>query len=94
MKKFAFGMLAFVAMTGSALAADGRAGMAMAVTQIATAAAALAWMLVEWVMKRKPSVLGIALKKSDVVPQCFRPGMRIAHAGSADINASNFGIGE
>jgi len=45
---------------GSAAAADGRAGMAMAVTQIATAAAALAWMFAEWVAKGKPSVLGIA----------------------------------
>ncbi len=44
---------------GSAVAADGRAGMAMAVTQIATAAAALAWMTAEWVMRKKPSVLGI-----------------------------------
>ncbi len=45
---------------GSAVAADGRAGMAMAVTQIATAAAALAWMFTEWSVKGKPSVLGIA----------------------------------
>jgi Amt family ammonium transporter len=45
---------------GSAVAADGRAGMAMAVTQIATAAAALSWMLIEWVTKGKPSLLGIA----------------------------------
>jgi Amt family ammonium transporter len=45
---------------GSAVAADGRAGMAMAVTQIATAAAALAWMFAEWMSKGKPSVLGIA----------------------------------
>jgi Amt family ammonium transporter len=45
---------------GSAGAADGRAGMAMAVTQIATAAAALGWMFAEWVVKGKPSVLGIA----------------------------------
>src|SRR5712664_2564422 len=45
---------------GSAVAADGRAGMAMAVTQIATAAAALAWMFSEWLVKGKPSVLGIA----------------------------------
>jgi Amt family ammonium transporter len=44
---------------GSALAAGGRAGMAMAVTQIATAAAALSWMFVEWIVKGKPSVLGI-----------------------------------
>ena len=44
---------------GSAVGATGRAGMAMAVTQIATAAAALAWMFTEWVLKGKPSVLGI-----------------------------------
>jgi Amt family ammonium transporter len=44
---------------GSAVAAGGRAGMAMAVTQIATAAAALAWMFAEWVVHKKPSILGI-----------------------------------
>jgi Amt family ammonium transporter len=44
---------------GSAVAADGAAGMAMAVTQIATAAAALAWMFAEWLTRKKPSVLGI-----------------------------------
>ncbi len=45
---------------GSAGAADGRAGMAMLVTQMATAAAALGWMFAEWFSKGKPSVLGIA----------------------------------
>ncbi len=45
---------------GSAVAADGRAGMAMVVTQLATAVAALAWMFTEWSVKGKPSVLGIA----------------------------------
>ena len=45
---------------GSAVGANGRAGMAMAVTQIATAAAALAWVFAEWGTKGKPSVLGIA----------------------------------
>jgi Amt family ammonium transporter len=44
---------------GSAAAADGRAGMAMAVTQIATAAAALSWMFAEWLTRSKPSLLGI-----------------------------------
>ena len=44
---------------GSATAANGNAGMAMAVTQIATATAALAWMFAEWLVKGKPSVLGI-----------------------------------
>jgi len=44
---------------GSAVAADASAGMAMAVTQIATASAALSWMVIEWVLKKKPSVLGL-----------------------------------
>jgi len=44
---------------GSELAADGTAGMALAVTQIAAAAAALAWMFAEWKVHGKPSVLGI-----------------------------------
>jgi Amt family ammonium transporter len=44
---------------GSAVAADGRAGMAMASTQTATAAAALSWMACEWVLRNKPSVLGM-----------------------------------
>jgi Amt family ammonium transporter len=43
---------------GSELAANGTAGMALAVTQIATAAATLAWMFVEWLKHDKPSVLG------------------------------------
>ncbi|NIE75417.1 ammonium transporter [Pantoea sp. Tr-811] len=45
---------------GSAAAANGTAGMAMLVTQIATAAAALGWMFAEWVFHGKPSALGIA----------------------------------
>ncbi|MCZ6844877.1 MAG: ammonium transporter [Alphaproteobacteria bacterium] len=44
---------------GSAGAANGTAGMAMVVTQIAAAAAALSWMTVEWLVRGKPSVLGI-----------------------------------
>ena len=44
---------------GSAAAANGSAGMAMLTTQIATAAAALAWMAVEWRAHGKPSLLGI-----------------------------------
>jgi Amt family ammonium transporter len=44
---------------GSALAADGAAGMAMLVTQIGAATGALAWMLCEWLRFGKPSVLGI-----------------------------------
>lgn len=45
---------------GSWLGADGRAAMAMVVTQIAAAAAALSWIFAEWLAKGKPSVLGIA----------------------------------
>ena len=44
---------------GSAVAADGSAGMAMLVTQVATAMAALTWMAIEWIKHGKPSVLGI-----------------------------------
>jgi Amt family ammonium transporter len=44
---------------GSALAANGAAGMAMLVTHIGASAGALAWMLVEWSRYGKPSVLGI-----------------------------------
>jgi Amt family ammonium transporter len=43
---------------GSAVAAGGRAGMAMLVTHAAAAAAALGWLVAEWATKGKPSVLG------------------------------------
>src|SRR5262245_16815238 len=45
---------------GSALAANGIAGMAVLVTQVATAAAALTWMSCEWALHGKPSALGVA----------------------------------
>jgi Amt family ammonium transporter len=44
---------------GSALAANGDAGMAMLVTHISAAAGSLAWMSMEWIKHGKPSVLGI-----------------------------------
>ena len=44
---------------GSAVAADGTAGMAMLVTQISTATAAITWMFIEWGKHGKPSALGI-----------------------------------
>ena len=44
---------------GSAVASDGRAGLAMAVTHIAAAAGALSWMLGEWLIRRQPSLLGL-----------------------------------
>ncbi len=45
---------------GSALVSDGRAGMAFLATQVAAAAAAITWMFTEWLLKGRPSVLGIA----------------------------------
>ena len=44
---------------GSAGAANGRAGMAMAVTMIASAMAAISWMFTEWSLRGKPSALGL-----------------------------------
>jgi len=44
---------------GSAVAANGAAGMAMAVTQIAAAAGGLTWMFMEWGLRGKPSALGL-----------------------------------
>jgi Amt family ammonium transporter len=45
---------------GSELAADGTTGMAMLVTQLASAAAALTWMFLEWMKSGKPTAVGIA----------------------------------
>jgi Amt family ammonium transporter len=44
---------------GSAVTAGTQSGMAMAVTQIATAVAALTWMSVEWAMRGKPTLIGL-----------------------------------
>ncbi|XAE44982.1 ammonium transporter [Nguyenibacter vanlangensis] len=44
---------------GSAVGSNGRAGMAMATTQIAAAAAGVGWMIAEWIRTGKPTVLGI-----------------------------------
>ncbi len=53
-----FGWFGFNA--GSALEANGTAALAFVNTWLATAAATLSWMLVEWMMKGKPSMLGAA----------------------------------
>ena len=45
---------------GSGLAADGLAANAFLVTHVATAAAALAWALIEWIFDKKPTVVGIS----------------------------------
>lgn len=44
---------------GSAVASDGRAGLAMAVTHIAAAAGALSWMAAEWLVRKRPTLLGL-----------------------------------
>lgn len=44
---------------GSAVAANGSAGMAMLVTQVAAAMSSLSWMMIEWMTNKKPSVIGI-----------------------------------
>jgi Amt family ammonium transporter len=44
---------------GSAVSAGMQAGMAMLVTHIATAAAGFTWMILEWIMRGKPTVIGI-----------------------------------
>jgi len=44
---------------GSAVAADGRAGLAMAVTHIAASAGAMSWMFGEWIVRGRPSLLGL-----------------------------------
>ncbi|HVZ43863.1 MAG TPA: ammonium transporter [Ramlibacter sp.] len=44
---------------GSAVAADGRAGLAMAVTHLAAATGAMTWMFAEWVVRGRPSLLGL-----------------------------------
>ena len=66
---------------GSAIGANGRAGMAMAATQIATAASALGWMFAEWMTKGKPSLLGIV---SGAVAGlvAITPGLGLRSAGS------------
>ena len=45
---------------GSELAADGVAGMAQLVTQVAAATAAFVWMMAEWILRGKPTAVGIA----------------------------------
>ncbi|WP_397408568.1 ammonium transporter [Polaromonas sp.] len=44
---------------GSAVASDGRAGLAMVVTHIAAAAGALSWMAAEWMVRKRPTLLGL-----------------------------------
>ncbi len=70
---------------GSALTAGGSAAMAMTATQIAAAAAALAWMFAEWLIAQKPSVLGMisgALSGLVAITPCgglCRSGRRALH---------------
>ena len=57
---------------GSAVTAGMQAGMAMTVTQIATAVAAFTWMLVEWIARGKPTVIGICSGASPVLSPSLR----------------------
>jgi Amt family ammonium transporter len=69
---------------GSALAAGGGAAMAITVTQISAAAAALTWMTIEWIRNGTPSVLGMAtgavagLEPSAATSRTSRSGVRSA----------------
>ena len=67
---------------GSALAANGDAGMAMLVTHISAAAGALAWMTMEWIKFGKPSVLGIV---TGMVAGLVGPGGALVIGFSAGI---------
>ncbi len=53
-----FGWYGFNA--GSAFGANAIAGLALLTTTIATAAAGVAWMLIEWIVYKKPTLLGLA----------------------------------
>src|SRR5271163_2424359 len=80
---------------GSATAANGRAGMAMTVTQIATAAAALGWMFAEWITKGKPSVLGIisgAVAGVVAGVVCFWTATSLKHMLGYDDSLDVFGV--
>ncbi|MCO2240912.1 ammonium transporter [Pseudomonas aeruginosa] len=79
---------------GSAAAANGTAGMAMLVTQIATAAAALAWMFAEWITHGKPSALGIASGVVAGLVAIDHPGRQADHqrALKYDDSLDAFGV--
>jgi Amt family ammonium transporter len=68
---------------GSAVTAGPNAGMAMLVTQIATAAAAMAWMFAEWLARGKPSVLGIV---------CFVASTTVKNALGYDDSLDVWGV--
>ena len=53
-------MAGLALIAGSALAADGNAGMAMTVTHISAATAAFIWMMIEWFKHGKPTLVGTA----------------------------------
>ena len=67
---------------GSAVAANGRAGMAMAVTQIATAAAALAWMFAEWIAQGQAQRARHHLRRGRR-PGRHHPGLRLRRSDAA-----------
>jgi Amt family ammonium transporter len=56
---------------GSAVTAGMQAGMAMTVTQIATAVAALTSMFVEWAHRRKPTIVHLLMSAHGATPKCL-----------------------
>ena len=68
---------------GSAVGSNGRAGMAMAVTQIATAAAALAWLFAEWISQRQALGARRDLRRGRR-PGGHHPGIRLRAARPVD----------
>ncbi len=68
---------------GSAVTAGMQAGMAMTVTQVATAVAALTWMFVEWAHRGKPTVVGICSRRGRG-PRRHHPGLGLRRPGRLD----------
>ena len=75
---------------GSAVSAGIQAGMAMTVTQIATAVAALTWMFVEWVDRGKPTLVGICWARWPVSSPSRR--RRFRRPGGVDGDRRSSGV--
>jgi Amt family ammonium transporter len=76
---------------GSALTAGPRAGMALAATHIATAGAAMGWLFAEWIVKGKPSILGI-ISGAVAGLVCFWSATSLKHMLGYDDSLDAFGV--
>ena len=76
---------------GSYLSASDLAPMAMLVTQVSTATSTLSWMLVEWLMKKRPSVLGIISGVTSACLAKLAPASFAAPAATARVQARDTG---